>query len=88
MIPNIRGNDTTTTMGSHLQNDCSGSSPNWADVTDQQIPDALTVSQSTATAATGAGHKKVSSTPISGVFVWQIAILLAGVVLGGTRCFL
>lgn len=85
MIPGIRGNDTTTTMGSHLQNDCTGSSPKWADVTDQQIPDALTVSQSTATASTAAGHKKIARAPISGMLVWQLGALLAGLLFGGIR---
>ncbi|CAD6565490.1 MAG: hypothetical protein TREMPRED_001399 [Tremellales sp. Tagirdzhanova-0007] len=54
-ISNIRGNSLTGTFGDHLKNDCpndptTGSTIDWKDVEDQQIPDALQVQQSTGTA--------------------------------------
>jgi hypothetical protein len=52
MISSIRGNSVTSAFGNHLQNECTGTDPNWSNVQDQQIPDALEVQQST-TSSTG-----------------------------------
>jgi hypothetical protein len=49
MISSIRGNSVTSAFGNHLQNDCTGTDPDWSNVQDQQIPDALEVQQSTTT---------------------------------------
>nr|XP_031861667.1 uncharacterized protein CI109_002897 [Kwoniella shandongensis]KAA5528739.1 hypothetical protein CI109_002897 [Kwoniella shandongensis] len=54
-IPSIRGQALTNALGDHLKNDCPqdptyGGVVNWGDVEDQQIPDALQVSQNTQSA--------------------------------------
>ncbi|WVQ84601.1 hypothetical protein IAT38_006756 [Cryptococcus sp. DSM 104549] len=60
--PSIRGQDLTTSLGDHLKNSCpadpdTGSTVNWDDVEDQQIPDALQVSQNTQTGTSSARRR-------------------------------
>ncbi|KAL7419492.1 hypothetical protein Q5752_006330 [Cryptotrichosporon argae] len=57
-LPSIRDNNITTAMGDYLKSTCADiTDPNWADVTDEQIPDSLEISQSSATAVTSGARR-------------------------------
>jgi len=80
MIPNIRGKDVTTAFGNHLQSCGQEAGQDWSNVQDQQIPDSLTIQQSTGRTG-GATRRRALLGMEYGWMGWGVAIAVA--TLGG-----
>jgi hypothetical protein len=84
MIPAIRSQSLTMTIGDHLKTDCPNSPEmagvDWADVEDQQIPDSLQVQQ--AVPGRSDAIIRIRSAGWGGIWMGELAWVTAGLGIG------